>query len=104
MKHSLKLKDIDLLIKEGKRVLEKDFLIIHSEKKEKISRFGISLSKAKIKKAVIRNKVKRVIREKINYLIKNYQINKDFLIVYKIDNVEDKNMEQLYNVIKKISI
>jgi ribonuclease P protein component len=49
--------------------------------KEYINRVGLTVTKKVIGKAVVRNRVKRIIRAAYSEIIKNYKIKKGFLVV-----------------------
>ena len=59
------------------------FNIRITENKEKESRFGIVVSKKISKKAVLRNKTKRIIRNIITNYLDKISKNKDIIIVSK---------------------
>ncbi len=84
-----------------------NFNIRISGNKEKETRFGIVVSKKTSKKAVLRNKTKRIIREIIRENIKDIAKGKDIIIVSKktLNQKLRKEAEQdLLNVFKKARI
>jgi ribonuclease P protein component len=71
-----KQKDFDLVFRKGKRIHAKSLTLLYLE--SDCLKFGISLSK-KHGKAVVRNRIKRLIRAAFKSYIKN--ISKSFYII-----------------------
>lgn len=71
-------------IKTGHKLYSDFFNIYYLENNLIKSRYGISVSK-KVGNAVTRNKIKRQIRSIIDLNKKNYQYNKDYIIIVKKD-------------------
>jgi len=87
--------EFEELIKTGKKISNKFFVIYYKERKNNNSRFGISLSK-KFGIAVIRNKYKRILREIIRNNQKKFKSSYDYIIIMK------KTSEGLsYNLIEQ---
>lgn len=64
----------DKVFKEGYRVKSKNafaVFIISNSKEQEFVNYGIGISKRTAKKAVVRNRLKRLIRESLVYLSKN---------------------------------
>ena len=102
-----KKKDFEKLFKEGKSFKEK-FLVLKINKNNlSNNRFGFIVSKKISKKAVVRNKIKRQLREIIRKEIKNYQKGFDVAVIALPDIVlkDFKEITQaLESVLKKIKI
>lgn len=83
------------------------FSIRVSENKEKETRFGIVVSKKTSKKAVLRNKTKRIVRNIITDNLNKISKSKDIIIVSKkIINKDLKNqaIAELLSVFQKANI
>lgn len=84
-----------------------NFNVRISENKEKETRFGVVVSKKTSKKAVLRNKTKRVIRDIIKTHLNNILKGKDIIIVSKkkLNKKTRKEAEvELLDVFKKANI
>lgn len=83
------------------------FNIRVSNNKEKETRFGIVVSKKTSKKAVLRNKTKRIIREIIRLRLENMSKGKDIIIISKTilnKRLRKEAEEELLEVFKKANI
>ena len=93
--------------RQSKFFVSPNFNIRISENKEKETRFGIVVSKKTSKKAVLRNKTKRIIREIIRENLTDIAKGKDIIIVSKktLNQKLRKEAEQeLLSVFKKARI
>lgn len=93
------------IIQNGKKYYTKIFNIYINDSKIDTYRFGISVNK-KIGNAVIRNKVKRQLRQIIHQNKKYYQINKDYIIIVKNSylNYDFSSINQIFvELFKNIS-
>ena len=102
-----KKKDFEKLFKEGKSFKEK-FLVLKVNKNNlSNNRFGFIVSKKISKKAVVRNKIKRQLREIIRKEIKNYQKGFDVAVI-ALPGIALKDFKEiaqaLESVLKKIKI
>lgn len=89
-------KEFTDIIKTGKFIKNKEYVIYYKENNLEKNRFGIAIS-TKLGKAVVRNKLKRQTREiinSLNYLFKN---NKDYIIMIRKGNLEVPFKEKLSN-------
>lgn len=69
-----------------------------------INRFGIVVSKKIDKRAVIRNRIKRMFRSSLEILNKNMKPGHDILFIIRggvLDNTKEENQEIIKNAIKK---
>jgi ribonuclease P protein component len=86
----LKSKDFRKISQVGTRVFVKDFLAVVSNAHTDIGRIGITVSKKCSKKAVERNRIKRLVRE-------SYRLNadclqtKDVVVIAKVHTSEKPN-------------
>ena len=100
-------KDFEKLFKEGKSFREK-FLVLKINKNNLNSnRFGFIVSKKVSKKAPVRNKIKRRLREIVRKEIDNYQKGFDVAIIALPGTVlkDFKEIDQaLTSALKKIKI
>ena len=92
---------IEKIIKTGKKISNKFYLIFYKNNKIEINRYCVSVSK-KLGKAVIRNKLKRQIKD---ILMKNkYYLGKDYVIIARNNllllNYKEKE-QQLIKLIKE---
>lgn len=88
----LKERDFDLIHKKGKFIPGKHLVIKVLPNKLSESRFGIIVSNKISKKPVIRNKIKRRLREIIREGIKSREIKKgfDIIVIAKPSIVEEE--------------
>lgn len=95
-----KKSDFDAIFKE-QNFLKSSFLLLGFKKNNlNQSRFGIIVGKKISKKAVIRNKIKRTIREIIRSKIDEIYIGYDVVIIpYK--EIEKKSFQEVKNNINK---
>jgi len=102
-----KKKDFEKLFKEGKSFREK-FLVLKVNKNNlNNNRFGFIVSKKVSKKAVVRNKIKRQLREIVRKEIKNYQKGFDIAVIV-LPSIALKDFKEINQVLrstlKKIKI
>jgi len=99
-----KKKDFDSVFKKGKSI-KVDFLIFKILKNDlKESRFGFVVSKTISKKAVIRNKVKRRLREAVFKGLKNQVTNTakpSDIVIITLPGIEKREFLQLQEVVDK---
>ena len=106
MNNNLRIKDkteFNDLIKNGKILKNKFFVIYYKEKKKDNSRFGITYSK-KLGKAYERNYYKRIMREIIRKNQKSFSNLSDYIIIMRSDCKNEKYIflqTQLTDLIKK---
>lgn len=90
----MKNKDFDIVFKKGKTKAGKLVFLKILKNNLGINRFGIVVSTKISKKAVVRNKIKRRIREIIRQI--NIKIGFDIVIVAK-QEIIDKNYQEIKN-------
>lgn len=106
MNNNLRIKDkteFNDLIKNGKILKNKFFVIYYKEKKKDNSRFGITFSK-KFGKAYERNYYKRIMREIIRKNRKSFSNLSDYIIIMRSECKNEKYVflqTQLTDLIKK---
>ena len=102
-----KKKDFEKLFKEGKSFKEKFLVLKVNNNNLDDNRFGFIVSKKISKKAVVRNKIKRQLREIVRKEINNYQKGFDVAVI-ALPGTELKNFgemsQALEYILKKIKI
>jgi len=94
-------KDFKLILKEGK-MFKEDFLILKFVKNNlNQSRFGIIVSQKISKKAILRNKVKRRIRESIKMELAEIKNGFDITLI-AVPGLETKSFHEIKGMIDKI--
>ena len=93
-------RDFDKIIKTGKRLKNKHYIIYYKENNLDYNRFGISVSK-KLGNAVFRNKYKRKIRSIVDNYRKTIENNFDYVIIMRREmiNLSFKEMEESFQEI-----
>ena len=86
-------RDFEDIIKTGKRVKNKSFLIYYKENNLPYNRYGVSVGK-KLGNAVYRNKYKRKIRAIVDNYKKNYINHKDYIIILR-GSAKNKTYQEL---------
>ena len=86
-------RDFDKIIKEGKYLKNKYFVIYYKDNNLPYDRFGISVSK-KLGNAVFRNKYKRKLRSIIDNYKKECINSKDYIIILRKEAIS-KNFNDL---------
>ena len=85
------------IIKKGKKVNKKTVRVFITNNKEKKNKMGIA-NKKNIKSAILRNRVKRVIREVYRLEEKKLKQHYNIIICFNTDSV---NYNDIYSDIKK---
>ncbi len=89
MRSLTKRRDFETVFKEGV-TLSSQYLVIYARPNElNCNRLGLSVSK-KIGNAVIRNRIKRLLREALRGLLRGWPFYYDFVIVAKKSSLEGK--------------
>jgi len=76
-------KDFDDIIHTGKLIKNENYIIYYKEASNKYYRFGLSVGKKISNKAVIRNKLKRRLKNIIDNNKNNYLNSQDYIIIMK---------------------
>ena len=92
-------RDFEDIIRNGKCIKGKNFIVHFKKNDLKYDRFGISVSK-KIGNAVIRNKFKRKIRAIIDNNKKDYNNPKDYIIILR-GSATERSFQELDNELSK---
>lgn len=96
-----KKKDFALVFKRGKG-LQDDFLFIKFAKNNlKISRFGFTVSNSLSKKAVVRNKLKRKLREIVRLNLKGIKKGVDIIFIAK-SGLEKKTFSEISRIVEDL--
>ena len=85
------------IIKKGKKVNKKTVRVFITNNKEKKNKMGIAIKK-NIKSAILRNRVKRVIREVYRLKEKKLKQHYNIIICFNTDSV---NYNDIYSDIRK---
>ena len=96
-------KEFSTLIKTGRFIKTKDYVIYYKENNSKKKRFGIAVS-TKLGNAVTRNKLKRQTREIIDKLNSLFKNNKDYIIMIRkgcLVNSFHERIEKLEKLLKE---
>lgn len=96
-----KKKDFEKVLKEGKGFKEDSLILKVKKNKSKKLRFGLVVSRKVSKKAVVRNKIKRRLREVIKERIKKIDKNFDIIII-TLPRAETKDFQELRVTIEKL--
>jgi len=86
------------------KVIETRYLKCYLQFDDKISsphsiKVGFTVSKKKVKKAYIRNRIKRLMKETYRnskHLLESYKINRDFSFIVTINDSQAKSIDLLY--------
>ena len=93
------------IIDTGKLIKNNNYIIYYKNKKYKYYRFGISVGKKISNRAVVRNKLKRQIKNIIDNNKNEYQNSKDYIIILKKSCLEEtySDLEKSFiNIMKQI--
>lgn len=86
-------RDFEEIIKTGKIIKNRSFIIYYQSNTLPYNRYGISVGK-KLGNAVYRNKYKRKIRAIIDNLKKDYVNHKDYIIILR-GSAKDRTYQEL---------
>lgn len=97
-----KKKDFQKVIKEGKKI-EKEFLVLKFSKNSlgDITRIGFVVSQKVSKKAFLRNKIKRRLREIVRDNLSNLKSGYD-LIFFTKKAIKEKDFLEIEKIVKQI--
>ena len=96
-----KQKDIEKVLKKGKSIKEESLILKTVENNLNEIRFGFLVSKKVSKKANIRNKIKRRLRELIMMKLKKLKTGTDNLIIV-LPGLEKKDFPEIEEIIIKL--
>ncbi len=96
-----KAKDFDLIIQKGKKIKNKFFNIFYINIEDDKKLFGIAVSK-KNGNAVVRNKMKRQIRNIIDSNKNNFKNNCKYIIMIKSEGIDLSYTDKEMNLIKLV--
>lgn len=91
----------------GRRVPSKHFLIIVSKKPAERSRVGLVVTKKIDKRAVVRNRIKRLLRETFRRLLPEFIASRDIVIIARQGSAELSMAEvraEMVSVFRKIKL
>ena len=100
-----KSKEFSSVYKSGKSVADKYFVLYYRRNKLDYSRIGYSVSK-KVGNAVVRNRIKRLLKETYRLNFDDFKIGYDFVFIARvrakdIEYIEvEKSMKKLFGRIK----
>ena len=96
-----KNKDFKKVFKDGKGFKE-DFLVLKKAKNNlEISRFGFAVSKTFFKKATLRNKIKRRLREAVRIRLNEIKKGIDVVIIAS-PGLETKDFREIKEIVNKL--
>ncbi len=102
-KNSLRRKkDFDQVFKSGQSFYNHLFIIKYLENNLNINRLGIIIGLKVSKKAVIRNKIKRQIREIFRKYSKENHLNTEDVVIIVSKNIIDKSQQEIEKEFLKI--
>lgn len=96
-------KDFERIIKNGRFIKNKYYILYYLQNNNKFYRFGISVGKKISNKAVIRNKLKRRLKSIVDNHKNLYQNNQDYIIIMKRSCLEANYQELENNFLDLIS-
>jgi len=96
-----KKKDFEKVLKEGKKVKWDGLVLKYYSNLLKESRFGIIVSKKVSKKAVVRNKIKRRIREILKKELKKIKKGQD-IVFFVYPELKDKEFFEIQKTVIKV--
>jgi len=85
----------------GKRMHTPELTLIIMQTKEPVSRFGFVVSKKTAKRAVDRNRIKRILRESIHHLLPTIPTGLDCVFIAK-QNFAEKHTTEIEPEIKNL--
>jgi len=95
-----KKKDFQKVFQRGKGIKEKFLTLRWSINNLKISRFGIVISQKVSKKAVLRNKLRRILKEKIKLNLPHLKEGIDVIIIVNPGAAKEKKEKIVENLSK----
>jgi len=102
-----KQKDFEKIFEQGRGARQEEIIIRFLPNQKEFSRFGFIVSKKVSKKAVIRNRIKRLLREAIRYILPDLKQGFD-VVVIALSGIEKKNFHQikemLFNIFNKVDL
>lgn len=104
-KYSIKKnKEFQNVFKKGKSVANRQFVIYQLVKEEETIRFGLSVSK-KIGNAVMRNRIKRLMKEVLRELTPELYQNRDIVIIARkpTANMDYQEIKKSLNHVLKVA-
>ena len=96
MKTGLHREEVQDILKKGKRALGGEITLVYSAKKEKKPRFAVIVSKKVARKATVRNKIRRLVRE---VLQKSVPVKSNFAII--VNKGKKHTLESIEKSIKE---
>lgn len=89
------------IFRTGKRIHSPELTLIVVQTKEPISRFGFVVSKKTAKRAVDRNRIKRILRESIHHLLPTIPTGLNCVFIAK-QNFAEKHTAEIEPKIKNL--
>jgi ribonuclease P protein component len=100
-KWRLKKRDFEKILKKGKSFKEENLVLKVLKNFSEKKRVGFLVSKKSFSKAVLRNKIKRRLRELVRVEIENIKEGLD-LVFIPLPGIEKKDFRQLSNIFKRL--
>lgn len=97
--HRLPASEIQTVLKQGRKITMPMGQLIFRQTQNPVSRFAFVVSARIDKRAVVRNRIKRLLRESIRHLLPQIAEGRDFVIIAK-KNISGLNQSETDNLIK----
>lgn len=95
-----KKKDFEKVFNDGQTIKSDIFFLKTLPNDQKVNRIGFVVSKKIDKRAVIRNKVKRRLREAIKGFLSQLKTGQDYIFI-ALPKIKDKGLEEIRTTIEK---
>jgi len=96
-----KNKDFEKVFREGKGFKEELLVLKKVENNLESSRFGFAVSKAFFKKATLRNKIKRRLRESVRARLNEIKKGVDGVVIAK-PGLDKKDFQEIKEIVNKL--
>jgi len=96
-RHRLPAAEIPTVLKQGRKITLPQVLLIFRQTQNPVSRFAFVVPTKVDKRATVRNRLKRLLREAVQHLLPQIEAGRDILIIVKKDfsNLTQIEVERL---------